>query len=450
MTKSSVDLRITLLLLCLLGSLVLYHAFRTHALSDDYCHALHWKTASGWYEYTRTIWEEWSGRWAATVLRYFFYELIGLDAGGYWLVAVISMCAILAGFFFATQALYGSNVTSLIWGLICSVIFIAVASAIDSLLFWMTGLTDYTLGYLFTPLSLWLGLNALSERRQSPGWWLPAAGIALFWACGFSEMFLFPIWFFLSCGLVVSTRKGCAVFLCLFALAGTLLSVLAPGNTQRASAQTLDPGWIEIAWGTLFYGLRGLLLPVAALAIVSSLPFMARSVLALASLVQKSLGEKQILAIASFAMIYPFAIEFVLFWNLGAPGPGRVHNISLFGLILAWPFLLAAAKQKLAWSAPVLPRYGKLLVQLLAVGLLFFVNPYKMSKTIANGSAAQHHRELARAEKFLTLPENQGKDIILPTADLVSHDQNHWVNKCVADYFSVNTVRASDGELEAQ
>ena len=177
---------------------------------------------------------------------------------------------------------------------------------------------------------------------------------------------------------------------------------------------------------------------------------MARTVNALTSLVQQKLSDKLILAIAAFAVIYPLAIEFALFWNLGAPGPGRAHNISLFVLILSWPVILAATKRKFSRPLPTLPRYGKFVVQLLAAVLLFSVNPYKMLRTIATGSSAQYHLDVSHAEEILMLPENHDKDIILPTDDLVTHDKYHWVNKCVAEYFSVNTVRAADRKSEPQ
>jgi hypothetical protein len=302
---------------------------------------------------------------------------------------------------------------------------------------------------LFTPLTLWLAAVVLNDPKQTNWWSLFAAGIALFWACGFSELFLLPVWFFLWGSQFVGTKKMHVVFLGLFALAGTLLSVLAPGNTQRAEAINLDIGLIEIAWGTLFYGFRGLVLPVLALTVLSTLPFVGRTVNELVSIVQQDMNERLIVAVAAFAVTYPFAVEFALFWTLGAPGPGRAHNVSLFVLILSWPVILAATKRKFSRPLPPLPRYGKFMVQLLAVVLLFSVNPLKMLRNIVTGSSAQHQLTISHAETILMLPENQGKDIVLPTDDLVTHDKNHWVNRCVAEYFSVNTVRAAVGKAKS-
>ena len=74
--------------------------------------------------------------------------------------------------------------------------------------------------------------------------------------------------------------------------------------------------------------------------------------------------------------------------------------------------------------------------------LLFAVNPFKMTRDILSGESYRYHQAAASAEYELTRSENKGRDVVLPTSDLATIDENHWLNKCLASYFSVNTVRA--------
>ena len=433
--KEAVDLKIAVLFAAAIFTICAVFAFFSYATSDDFCHAMQWKTASGWYEYTHEFWNSWTGRWSGTTLRYFFYELIGIDSGLYWLVAIFSLFCIMAGYITAIGALYALNGAAFTWALLCSSIFVAIASSVDSLLFWMTGLTDYTAGYFFTPLAIWLAVQALSGTCRVS--WLPmlAAGLALFWACGFSEMFLIPIWLFLLGSLLMSSYKIRVILLLLFSAAGTALSVLAPGNAKRAGVQLLDPGLLEIAWGTFFYGFRGLLLPILALILVSTLPPVSRTVIALSEQVRTRLSKVKILAISLFALAYPFIIAFILFWNLGSPGPGRVHNISLFVLILTWPVILAAFNPYREKVVRTLQRPWILGPQVLAVLLLLSINPVDLVRTVVDGSAREKHQSAQHAIALLSKPENRGRDVQLPDDVLISENADHWLNNCVAVYF---------------
>ena len=66
-----------------------------------------------------------------------------------------------------------------------------------------------------------------------------------------------------------------------------------------------------------------------------------------------------------------------------------------------------------------------------------------MARDIVSGSSNRYHQTVSNAENVLMLPENQGKDVVLATNDLVTTDKNHYLNKCLAGYFSVNTVKAA-------
>ena len=441
-TKIRSDIAISLLLLFVLVALSLYLAFHTHPYGDDYCHAIRWKNGAGWYEYVHSFWSTWSGSWAAITMNYFYFDVIGLSANWYWIVTVAALCAICIGFTLASRLLYGRSISAFVWAILCTVIFIALASAIDALLFWMVGVAGYTSGYFFVPLALGLAVTVISSEER-PSWWLMlVAGICLLWSGGLVVLFLVPVVGFLLGSLLFSQQKLRVFFLSLFALAGILINILAPGNAQRRETSDLDIDFIEIVTGTLFYGFRGLILPILALAILSSLPFIAASVKQLVIQVQKRLDKKLILVIASFTVLYPFAIEFALFWSLGAPGPGRAHNISPFTLIVSWPVILAAIKLKYPALSFTIPAYGKTLVQIVAIALLFAVNPLKMTRNILSGESYRYHQAVVSAEYELTRSENKGGDVVLPTNDLATTDENHWLNKCLASYFSVNTVRA--------
>ena len=439
------DTVVALLLLLFLIGLTFYLAFHAHPSGDDYCHAIYWKKGADWYEYSLSSWNNWTGRWASGIARYVYYDVVGLGANHYWIVTLVGLLSILFGYYLGSTLVYGRHSVALTWGIWSTVIFVALASAIDALLFWLTGLTDYTFGYFFVPLSLWLAAKVLHQKRFHI-WSVLATGICLFWSCGFSELFLIPITCFLVGSFFLSGQKLRTVILGSFALAGTLINIFAPGNLQRHRTSNLDIDFNEIVAGALFYGFRGLILPVLALTVLSSLPFSAAVVKQLVSHVEQRLNNRLIFLIAGFALLYPFAIEFVLFWNLGAPGPGRAHNISLFTLIVLWPVILAAVRLRFSTLLFTLPKYGKAIVQIGAIVLLFAVNPLNMARDILSGKSYRHHQVVSNAEFDLRLPENLGKDVVLPTSDLVTTDASHWLNKCLAEYFSIKTVKAASPE----
>ena len=86
------------------------------------------------------------------------------------------------------------------------------------------------------------------------------------------------------------------------------------------------------------------------------------------------------------------------------------------------------------------------MVQIGAIILLFAVNPLDMTRDILSGKSYRYHQVVSSAEFDLMLPENLGKDVVLPTSDLVTTDPSHWLNKCLAEYFSINTVKAASPE----
>ena len=323
--KARNDRVVALILLLFLAALSLYLAFHTHPYGDDYCHAIRWKRGADWYEYLRSFWNSWSGSWAAVSMNYFYFDLIGLSSNRYWTVTVVALCFIVAGFTLAARSLYGEGSAAVTWAVLCTVIFIAIASAIDALLFWMVGVAGYTSGYFFVPLALWLAIAAVSSETRPPWWLMLVAGICLLWSGGLVVLFLVPVACFLLGSFFINRQKLSVVVLGLFALAGALLNVFAPGNKQRRAAE-LDIDLGEIVAGTLFYGFRGLALPLLALVILSCLAFVAATVKHLVFRVQQHLDDRLIVLVAGFAVLYPFAIEFALFWNLGAPGPGRAGS----------------------------------------------------------------------------------------------------------------------------
>lgn len=412
-------------------------AFYVPPFADDFCHAYDMQQQGSWLAYLQTNWANLNGRWATTSLRY-AYDLLNGPDDAYWLTTPISIVCIFAGFYFLTTSVLADRASAVTASLLFSLLFIAFASKVSSLIYWSTGMTDYTVGYLLLGVVFYLSLRELH-------WGMQLLGLPLvFLASGLSELMLVPLGLLMLYRLATQTKSPYTYLLLIAFSSGAALNVFAPGNMARLAR--IDPQELDVAKNvfadTLLYGARGVLLPAIALYISSYLPFIRQPLLALSQRTQE-LPTWLARALTCFALLFPFFVIGVLQLSLGAPGPGRAHNVSLFAFIALWPLII----QQLPFLQPRVYRQRPL--RLLMIGLatlaLVAVNIKDIAQDLISGDAKSYSEAIDLARATLSLAQNQGQTVIIHAppvkpnvtmgdGNLVSPDPNDWLNRCVALY----------------
>jgi len=418
--------------------------------ADDYCHAFDMHSAGDLASYVSHNWQSLNGRWATTIFRYFNDLVIGLGAR-YWLTTPIALTFIFLGFWFFIATFVDELKSRIAFASVMSMIFIAIASKISDLLFWSTGITDYTVGYFLTGLSCYLLISSAQSSSSKLGWRLPTTSILLFFNAGLSELFLIPLGLLLAY-LVISNGWINRFLLPSTSFAiGAILNIFAPGNSARLAR--VDHAFdIEMFLRDVsLYGARGLLLPITAMFLISHVPFI-RSLLSNLTRRCNELPLMHRYLITTFVLLYPIIIIVSLVLSLGSPGPGRAHNVSLFALVLSWPIVVTQLKFlrpknfksiAMRW---VLPTLGIL--------VLLMINTKDLVEDIVSGDAKAYSASVNLARATLARPDNQGREVVVSntakrpniasgSSFLVSTDENLWVNQCIAMYHGNSSVKLS-------
>jgi len=207
-------------------------AFYAQPVADDYCHAFDMRSAGDLFSYISYNWQSLNGRWSTTLFRYIGDIIIGLESR-YWLTTVIGLLSIVFGFWLFIGTLITETKVRLTFTLTLSVIFIALASKLSDLLFWSTGITDYTFGYFLTGLSFYLLIKSANRSDKKMNLSLWAATILLFFNAGLSELFLIPLALLLTYLVIINGWINRFLIPSASFAIGGLLNVLAPGNSAR-------------------------------------------------------------------------------------------------------------------------------------------------------------------------------------------------------------------------
>jgi hypothetical protein len=427
----------------------LYLGYYTQPVSDDYCLAY---TAGGFNNIWQHVAHEWTtltGRWSSSALTYLFYRTIGID-NYYWLTIPISLLSIFLGSWFSASMIVPTFKTRMTLTFLSSFIFISIASSIGDLIFWATGFTYYTVGYALTTGSIFLAF-ALSKAEGTIQYGRFSLLLIISCiACGLAELFVIALWFFMI-GIYIfwQDRKYLVPILVLMAV-GTGLSILAPGNEERATRVEESLALIEIFKEMMLYGARGLLLPALAMYLISYIPGIREIFHKSSEIVKIDISKTARHLITAFSFGYPFAIILISLISIGAPGPGRAHNLSLFMIVVSWPIIISTFH--FLRPSENAHKYIKYSMSLLGVLVLLAVNNRDLIVDIASGDAKGFYYSISDVRQ--TLADSSGKDMLIPITSkiprvssslhfLVTEDKNHWINQCVSLFYNLNSVESS-------
>ena len=174
------------LIFIFLSGLCLLYGWYAQPFADDFCHAVDIRHQGSLLDYVLHNWHHLNGRWMTTSLRYLFESVVSLEQG-YELISVLAILFIVAGNYCIACVVFAERSNRWMMTSLNTVLFIALASKLSSLLFWKTGLTDYTVAYFLFGLSVWLIYTKASWFK------MVLSLLIVFFTTGLSELLLPPL-----------------------------------------------------------------------------------------------------------------------------------------------------------------------------------------------------------------------------------------------------------------
>jgi hypothetical protein len=435
--------------------------------ADDFCYAIA-AQAHGLWDGTLEFYGNWTGRFFSSLLIMLPSAMAGPD-GAALTAAVqgVSLVMLLAVFGLAlwTMRLLFPRWP---WGLALLAAFVFLAAILGNirsardLLYWVSGHATYAIpAILSAGLYVWLHVEAAARRRLSPPWLAGLCPLVLL-VSGANEFTGPGLALIAAAGMALRSRLGARPqpgfhgALILAACAGFALVLAAPGNHARlevaAGGDILETivwapiyflnfaalridmpgffGWLILVWlaaglyqrryGRPGDGAPGLVFIPLAVLLAYGLTAFAAGVFGIGSILPARAQNQVLLtamvlgtvAVAEAARLYGASLEAWLRRRLPALTPGR---LAAAGLLL------------LALSPQALQAWYTALVQ----------------APVFEAEARGHLQQLAAAPRERVELEPLSAKPELLVQEWIQADPDHWVNRCVADYFGHGQVAVS-------
>jgi len=424
-------------------------------------------------QYVQWVYSHWSGRWAAIGLEAILFSqlpLLSVYPVILWILHAVHFLGLLA--FWHTLVGTAISLRGRLGLAVGSFAFLLAGyPEPGETVYWATGSVEYQLSM---SLALFL-LSALCSSTRSglrPAQAAPRAlmlgllGLAI---TGFHELLALMLLGVLLTGTVIllhERRPNLGIWLTplVFVALGTAVSLLAPGNLERAAAQF--PHGHSVAHRVL--ALARLLIRVLRWIDVKLL---AASVLLVLTFGLRHRQSQNVSRRASMrAWTIPLAGAAILLasciaiaYITGGPGNGRVQNLLYTVFCIAWCSslftLLKVAPPLFRRTDDARVRVGRLVAAvLLCVSLLASINNGSATRDLLFDVVAWRRAMTHRYEDIRQAARLNG-----PTADVVLHplvhpatfargldigpDQDSWPNRAFAKYFGVRSVRVADAPV---
>jgi hypothetical protein len=463
----------TLTTLIALGFLMYLGTFTRH-WADDFCYIATIENIDNVFKSTQLSYMTWSNRYS-NVLLVSIVNFFGRSSVRFFptTMIVLMSCSL---FLLITQLsyYYKHRISALIWiNFALLLTFISVLGAPNRFqsVYWMIGLITY-----FAPLILIIVITAFilwairsQAHKSTRGVMLMLVAVLVFFAGGLSETTLtlqisFFFLFFFVCSVFLHSKQrntgllftGVAFVASLVAL---LVVLMSPGNYVRLDnipksdfSLVMVPLIFRFAWDFIWNTTRALIIP-------SCFAFLSTFVLAFAAFLrQKPLNYPRYIWL--FILFIP-PITYILIASMFAPS---VYVYGRFGYpepraLFPAQFILSAALMSLGFLSGwfvmnILKRWLNLRISLgmiMTTIMLLVIAAYPLwflKKEIQ--IAAQFERyaqQWDERDSYLIEQQQQGTlDVALhgiqPPGGLLElrQDPNFWVNKCVADFYRLNSI----------
>lgn len=440
---------------------------RTQPLDVDFCRASFWGTPvigqqPGIFHYTRSMYLNWTGRWAGVGVETLLLTKTTTAAAYPWLVFMLiaTQCLLL---YFAMWELVADAGEALYLSALIACIYWSTMPSPQEGIFWVTGTVESQL-----PLTLGLLLFVLilarrpTDTEQSTRLATIGASVLGFVIPAFHELAGGVLVLALSVITVIaflskSYQRKLWLIVWTASVIGFVVVFVAPGNSVRMSTIPTRGSYSavikELFWVAAHYVLPWCLdFKHWLLAVL--LWFDPR----VASLREKYSGLTSFWAISGFAVVWISLITLATastIWNLGFQPPPRTMNL-IYGIFLigwiALAFLVMPSGP--GFSLPPARRAATLSTALLLLSALMVTSNNTVGSIgdIFWGRASSWDSQLNRRSALLKsagrnahvlVPPLSQNPHILATFD-ISGKPNGWSNQCLAQYFGVASVRIDE------
>lgn len=472
------------LLLALSGQA--YLGFFTRYVADDYCLARTVTRRGFWGSQIWTYYNH-SGRFFSYLARE-SAEVIGHQYETRFLAAILLICWVAATTWAVMQfARFLGWRTGFVWSLVLSelIVFATLRTAPDpgQAFYWQAGAFTYTVPLIL--LTLYIGLiPAFLSRKESSVAVLAAGALLTIGAAGCSEtnaalqcsgigMAL------LFCSWSSSTRRrrrAVLPILCaglLGSALGTIIVVAAPGNAMREAPIRASVPALSVAQvvAKSLHGSVALILkmirhrPMAALALVVIPIILTWFCDAGEAVVVRGLD---VVRACALGCLFAFALILITFapavYAFSTLPPGRAE------LAAQWILLIALASGGIAVGAATCSWYlrqNRFLRTAPAFLVLLLVLPWTAwslrHTALARSQLRRYAAEWDAQDAQIRRTKALGRlDLIVPWSprlavggnvtglEPLSGDAANWVNKCIADYYGIDSLRMSWQPLKAE
>jgi len=449
--QDQVFLKIGPVLLGILLALILGLSRYLFPVDDDFCFfsdVRHYESAS---EYLAFWYQNWAGRWLATLLRYFYYAESSLTTP-IWLGPLLLSSAI-GGAFLISTAIYGVKAFSSGIGFFIAVVFLLLMSQPRYQLFWAPAGFDYTVGYVVLGAFLASCRGAITGAGGVQGYaFLSGALLFGILATGFSELqALIPPAVAFGLLLLAKDNRLRWGFLTISCSVAASLNLLAPGAQVRKAELGLTVGAGDVLRDMALYGSRFFIITYLPLMLITLIPMFREKVIDLGEMANEALTSRGCWLIVTLVVLFPVFTFGLISWAQGAVATGRTTNLALLLCLATWPIIFFKAKEVIKRTFPINRLLRNSLgilgiVSVLAVNLPYYLRDLTLGRAEAalknfyQNDSSIKDSELGQAVIWEPLNEPPKS---IPT-NLVSEDNKYWVNRCIARAYSVKTVQIID------
>lgn len=450
--------------LLLLLAAPVYLSFFVHPIADDYVYA-NVSLGSPFFEECLHQYLTWNGRYISNI----FVLLNPLIAGGlkvYQLIPVLLLMLTLFSFYVFTSAITNqamSKTQCLIISLSLTILYLFQMPSLAEGYYWYTGAITYQTANALTLLYIALLLRYVNNDifiSKIVHWLLLV--ILLFVTIGFNETILLVMValhsvFFILSYVRKNIRKRMWISLLVVTGLASLLVILAPGNSYRASLFPESHNLIRSMGFTLLQMCRFFF------DWISNLPFILLSFLYIP--LSLKLSKTVDLFKNSFYIspkVFPLFLFILLFigifpayWNTNILGQHRTVNTAYFFFIIIWFMNLTvwsnyAIEKKIISHFDIPRKLSIILFCLVLFAFAFTKNGYKMTIDIFYGKAKAFDEEMRmrnnvmkdaklKGETTVWLGPLKNKPESLFVLDL-SAESGHWINSSYGTYFGIKNV----------